>query len=817
MAVNLSPLGGVAAQFFTNTGAVLTGGKIYTYEAGTSTPAPTYTSLAGSTAHTNPIVLDAAGRVPSGEIWVVNGVSYKFVLKDSTDVLIGTYDNVVSVANDAANVSFIGFEGQNGDVQNLADDDGSNWIGFLPTGTGAVARSAQAKMRDFVSVTDFGADKTGTVDSYPAIQAAINAGQAVYFPTGTYLCHGTPLFDNNNQTIYLQGSTVIFKNYQTLDSYGLRVTGKNVVFEMGGGTFSQAVGYAKIAVNTTPGGTTIQVVDPTTLYPGQTLVSSWGDMLIDPGVYPIGGPTSPPNARRTIAIAGNTVTLSYAMDGTSAYLPADLVVGEWSYGSFCSVYGGGTVTFNDGVWERMIGYYYFTPKTFNVPSVGGETIYFNNMNFASNGLDQFLFAEDQKVYFSYCKVAQQWDVAKSGIWYDHNAFVYIDNSYMELGNFDSSFAITGDRKDLTTGELSVSNSEITGQTKLNPALGASAADSLQAIELRTPGSFRRIVCDNTRFFGYSRHFLSGTVSPFNYSMSCDAVAIDNCLIDGSCSYFICTGVGHGFTIPNFRVSNTSFYQANNYQFFLVAATNSATATCIPYFDNCYLKLNNNEARFDTPAYLSDCRFASTPFTYSYGIVQMDNCSFDASSTIAISPTYSESFYGSLQRITIEDTDFPTNPAAVFTALGGSSLSGAKLASAKSVNGSTYYDVYKIGSNIAVSGLFNTANGTYFLRGSDYYIPVGSTIKDMYQGTISKVTFNLLTTLSNAAVAADTSIQVTSAASIAVGDKINVLCNDGLVKTVVVDAAYVSGTTIPLTTAFGNTAAAGNAVNFFRVV
>ena len=98
MAVNLSPVGGVAAQFFTNTGAVLTGGKLYTYAAGTTTPAATYTSSQGSTPWTNPIVLDAAGRVPSsGEIWLTDGINYKFVLKDSTDVLIATYDNISGI------------------------------------------------------------------------------------------------------------------------------------------------------------------------------------------------------------------------------------------------------------------------------------------------------------------------------------------------------------------------------------------------------------------------------------------------------------------------------------------------------------------------------------------------------------------------------------------------------------------------------------------------------------------------------------------------------------------------------------------------
>jgi hypothetical protein len=97
MAVFLSPVGGVAAQFFTSTGAVLTGGKLYTYLAGTTTPATTYTTSAGTTARTNPIVLDSAGRVPSsGEIWI-SPISYKFILKDSNDVLIGTYDNIFGI------------------------------------------------------------------------------------------------------------------------------------------------------------------------------------------------------------------------------------------------------------------------------------------------------------------------------------------------------------------------------------------------------------------------------------------------------------------------------------------------------------------------------------------------------------------------------------------------------------------------------------------------------------------------------------------------------------------------------------------------
>jgi hypothetical protein len=114
MAVFLSPVGGVAAQFFTNTGAVLTGGKLYTYAAGTTTPATTYTTNAGNVARANPIVLDSAGRVPDGgEIWVTS-IAYKFILKTSADVLIATYDNIFGagaaiVQNYTGNGSTVGY------------------------------------------------------------------------------------------------------------------------------------------------------------------------------------------------------------------------------------------------------------------------------------------------------------------------------------------------------------------------------------------------------------------------------------------------------------------------------------------------------------------------------------------------------------------------------------------------------------------------------------------------------------------------------------------------------------------------------------
>jgi len=99
MSVQLSPVGGAAAQFFDNDGNPLAGGLIYTYAAGSTTPQPTYTTSTGGVAHTNPIVLDASGRVPGGEIWIIYGVAYKFVIKDATGAPIGSYDNITTVGN----------------------------------------------------------------------------------------------------------------------------------------------------------------------------------------------------------------------------------------------------------------------------------------------------------------------------------------------------------------------------------------------------------------------------------------------------------------------------------------------------------------------------------------------------------------------------------------------------------------------------------------------------------------------------------------------------------------------------------------------
>lgn len=84
----ISPFGRYRA--FDTDGAPLAGGKLYTYEAGTSTPKNTYTDNGGLTANPNPTILDADGY---GDVWLGTG-GYKFILKDANDNLLWTKDNI---------------------------------------------------------------------------------------------------------------------------------------------------------------------------------------------------------------------------------------------------------------------------------------------------------------------------------------------------------------------------------------------------------------------------------------------------------------------------------------------------------------------------------------------------------------------------------------------------------------------------------------------------------------------------------------------------------------------------------------------------
>ena len=187
MSVKLSSLAGAGWQLFDNNGVPLTGGLLYTYAAGTTTPAVTYTSNSGSIPNSNPIVLDAAGRV-TDEIWLVEGSVYKFVLNNSNSTQIWQKDNISGINDVTSQVASI-----YADFANTSDvTKGDALVGFKQSNssgvlTGAVGLTVHQKFQEMVSILDFGADPTGITDSTTAIQAALNATSGTTFiPAGTY-------------------------------------------------------------------------------------------------------------------------------------------------------------------------------------------------------------------------------------------------------------------------------------------------------------------------------------------------------------------------------------------------------------------------------------------------------------------------------------------------------------------------------------------------------------------------------------------------------------------------------------------------------
>lgn len=74
----------------------------------------------------------------------------------------------------------------------LASNNGASMVGFKQEGVGAVTRTAADKLRELVSVKDFGAVGDGVANDTSAIQAAIdylwsNSGGEIYIPPGIYL------------------------------------------------------------------------------------------------------------------------------------------------------------------------------------------------------------------------------------------------------------------------------------------------------------------------------------------------------------------------------------------------------------------------------------------------------------------------------------------------------------------------------------------------------------------------------------------------------------------------------------------------------
>lgn len=140
-------------QGLTSLGGLGAGMRLYTYVQGTTTHKTAYTNAAGTIAHTYSldsedgqyIALDARGELPA-PLYLTSG-AYDLCLKTSAGATVWT---------------------------RRAESESADTTVFTQSGTGATERTVQAKLRDTVSVLDFGVVGDGS-DESTEMQAALDA------------------------------------------------------------------------------------------------------------------------------------------------------------------------------------------------------------------------------------------------------------------------------------------------------------------------------------------------------------------------------------------------------------------------------------------------------------------------------------------------------------------------------------------------------------------------------------------------------------------------------------------------------------------
>lgn len=100
-------------------------------------------------------------------------------------------------------------------ASSLSASDGSSLVGFIQAGTGAIARTAQNKMREWVSVKDFGAVGDGVTNDTAAFLAACTAHSSVYIPQGTYILSDI-IFPSTLKKLMGSGKSTILQAPATL-------------------------------------------------------------------------------------------------------------------------------------------------------------------------------------------------------------------------------------------------------------------------------------------------------------------------------------------------------------------------------------------------------------------------------------------------------------------------------------------------------------------------------------------------------------------------------------------------------------------------
>jgi hypothetical protein len=147
------------APAFALNGIIAPAATLTFYATGTSTPANVYADSGLITSLGSVVTANAQGQFVA--IYLSPTQVYRVVLKTSSGSVLGDIDPVTEST-----------------LAQLAASTGASLVGFLPSGTGAVARTMQSKERDIINARDFGVVADGTTDDAAAMQNAINAADS---------------------------------------------------------------------------------------------------------------------------------------------------------------------------------------------------------------------------------------------------------------------------------------------------------------------------------------------------------------------------------------------------------------------------------------------------------------------------------------------------------------------------------------------------------------------------------------------------------------------------------------------------------------
>lgn len=206
-------------------------------------------------------------------------------------------------------------------------------ISFLQAGTGAVTRTSQVKMRDIVSIKDFGADPSETAaHNYTYTQAALIAGtQAVYAPAGTYDINDV-LAPASSTLFYGDGECTVFR--QTLSNKnGISMIGKTWV-TVEGMRFTNTSGAATGQALLISGGGNNRITNVRTdLFAEGSRISSTSPCLVE-NLYTSGNTSYGVHVMSASAIACVGITLrdvqSYVNTGSGVFIEG-LVSGLYAH------------------------------------------------------------------------------------------------------------------------------------------------------------------------------------------------------------------------------------------------------------------------------------------------------------------------------------------------------------------------------------------------------------------------------------------------------------------------------------------------------